>query len=114
MGGAGGGIPGDAGRFESARDAPPRRRASPPNTSLQAAAPSGARRTAAGIHRGHPMSEVTLLLDALAPGEPPTAAQLVPAVYNDLRRLAAAKLANEEPGQTLDPTALVHEAFLRL
>jgi RNA polymerase sigma factor (TIGR02999 family) len=60
------------------------------------------------------MSEVTLLLDALAPGEPATAAQLVPAVYNDLRRLAAAKLANEEPGQTLDPTTLVHEAFLRL
>jgi RNA polymerase sigma factor (TIGR02999 family) len=60
------------------------------------------------------MSEVTAFLDALAPGEPATAAQLLPAVYNDLRRLAAAKLAREPPGQTLDPTGLVHEAFLRL
>jgi RNA polymerase sigma factor (TIGR02999 family) len=60
------------------------------------------------------MSEVTSLLDALGPSEPFTAAQLLPAVYNDLRRLAAAKLAHEAPGQTLEPTALVHEAFLRL
>src|SRR5262245_4734829 len=54
------------------------------------------------------------LLDALAPAEPATAAQLLPAVYNDLRRLAAAKLAREAPGQTLEPTALVHEAYLRV
>jgi RNA polymerase sigma factor (TIGR02999 family) len=60
------------------------------------------------------MSEVMPLLDALAPGTPATAAQLLPAVYNDLRRLAAAKLSHEPPGQTLDPTALVHEAYLRL
>ncbi len=60
------------------------------------------------------MSEVMPLLDALAPGAPATAAQFLPAVYNDLRRLAAAKLAHEPPGQTLDPTSLVHEAYLRL
>jgi RNA polymerase sigma factor (TIGR02999 family) len=60
------------------------------------------------------MSEDKALLDALSPAEPSTAAQLLPAVYNDLRRLAAAKLAHEPPGQTLEPTALVHEAFLRL
>jgi RNA polymerase sigma factor (TIGR02999 family) len=60
------------------------------------------------------MDEVKVLLDALAPGEQATSAQLLPAVYNDLRRLAAAKLAHEAPGQTLDPTALVHEAYLRL
>src|SRR5262245_61031127 len=60
------------------------------------------------------MSEASTLLDALPPAEPVTAAQLLPAVYDDLRRLAAAKLAHEAPGQTLEPTGLVHEAFLRL
>jgi RNA polymerase sigma factor (TIGR02999 family) len=60
------------------------------------------------------MSEVSAFLDAVPPAEPATAAQLLPAVYNDLRRLAAAKLGHEAPGQTLDPTGLVHEAFLRL
>src|SRR5262249_35825870 len=60
------------------------------------------------------VSEFMAPLDALAPGGPATAAQLLPAVYHDLRRLAAAKLAHEPPGQTLEPTALVHEAFLRL
>jgi RNA polymerase sigma factor (TIGR02999 family) len=60
------------------------------------------------------MSEVTALLDALAPGDAATAAQLLPLVYDDLRRLAAHRLAHEAPGQTLDPTALVHEAYLRL
>jgi RNA polymerase sigma factor (TIGR02999 family) len=60
------------------------------------------------------MSEVTALLGALPPGEPTTAAQLLPLVYNDLRRLAAHQLAHEAPGQTLEPTALVHEAYLRL
>ena len=60
------------------------------------------------------MSELTSLLDAQPPAEPITAAQILPEVYNDLRRLAAAKLAHEAPGQTLEPTGLVHEAFLRL
>jgi RNA polymerase sigma factor (TIGR02999 family) len=61
------------------------------------------------------MSEVTRILDQLQQGDPRAAAeQLLPLVYNELRKLAAQKLANEEPGQTLQATALVHEAYLRL
>jgi RNA polymerase sigma factor (TIGR02999 family) len=60
------------------------------------------------------MSELTVPLDALAPGDAATAAQLLPLVYDDLRRLAERRLAHEAPGQTLDPTGLVHEAYLRL
>ena len=60
------------------------------------------------------MNELTHLLDAMGQGDPQAAAQLLPLVYNELRRLAAAQLAHEKPGQTLDATALVHEAYLRL
>ena len=60
------------------------------------------------------MSEVTQILDAVAGGDRQAAAQLLPLVYAELRRLAAEKLAREAPGQTLQPTALVHEAYLRL
>jgi RNA polymerase sigma factor (TIGR02999 family) len=60
------------------------------------------------------MSEVTSLLNAIQDGDPQAAAQLLPLVYDDLRRLAAHRLAHEAPGQTLQPTALVHEAYLRL
>jgi RNA polymerase sigma factor (TIGR02999 family) len=60
------------------------------------------------------MSEVTRLVNAIAQGDPLAAEQLLPLVYNELRRLAAHKLAEEAPGQTLQPTALVHEAYLRL
>jgi RNA polymerase sigma factor (TIGR02999 family) len=60
------------------------------------------------------MSDVIHLLDGREPGDSATAAQLLPLVYNDLRRLAANRLAHEAPGQTLQPTALVHEAYLRL
>jgi RNA polymerase sigma factor (TIGR02999 family) len=60
------------------------------------------------------MSEVTQLLDALDRGEAQAAAQLLPLVYDELRRLAAARLAAEPSGNTLQPTALVHEAYLRL
>jgi RNA polymerase sigma factor (TIGR02999 family) len=60
------------------------------------------------------MSDVTSVLDGLRAGDPTAAAQLLPLVYDDLRRLAAHKLAHEAPGQTLDATALVHEAYLRL
>jgi RNA polymerase sigma factor (TIGR02999 family) len=60
------------------------------------------------------MSDVTRLLDAAAAGEPHAAAELLPIVYAELRKLAAARLAGERPGQTLEPTALVHEAYLRL
>jgi RNA polymerase sigma factor (TIGR02999 family) len=60
------------------------------------------------------MSDVTRLLDAVDRGEPQAAEELLPLVYEELRRLAAHKMANEKPGQTLQPTALVHEAWLRL
>ncbi len=60
------------------------------------------------------MADVTLLLDAAAAGDRKAAADLLPLVYEELRKLAAAQLANEQPGQTLQPTALVHEAYLRL
>jgi RNA polymerase sigma factor (TIGR02999 family) len=60
------------------------------------------------------MSEVTQLLNAIEQGNPRASDQLLPLVYDELRRLAAQKLANEPPGQTLQPTALVHEAYLRL
>jgi RNA polymerase sigma factor (TIGR02999 family) len=60
------------------------------------------------------MSEVTRILSALEHGDPHAAAELLPLVYDELRRLAAQKLAHEKPGQTLQATALVHEAYLRL
>jgi RNA polymerase sigma factor (TIGR02999 family) len=60
------------------------------------------------------MSEVTRILDAIVDGDPRAAAQLLPLVYDELRELAAHKLAQEKPGQTLQATALVHEAYLRL
>src|SRR5262245_51801144 len=60
------------------------------------------------------MSEVTQLLTAIDAGDPKAADQLLPLVYDNLRQLAAAKLAREQPGQTLQATALVHEAWLRL
>src|SRR5579883_1307525 len=60
------------------------------------------------------MSDVTRILNGLEAGDPQAAAQLLPLVYDELRRLAAARLAQEKPGQTLDATALVHEAYLRL
>src|SRR5262245_40583462 len=60
------------------------------------------------------MSEVTRILSAIEQGDPHAAEQLLPLVYDELRRLAAQKLAQEKPGQTLQPTALVHEAYLRL
>ena len=60
------------------------------------------------------MSEVTQILSAIDQGDPNAAAELLPLVYEELRRLAAHKLAQEKPGQTLQATALVHEAYLRL
>jgi RNA polymerase sigma factor (TIGR02999 family) len=60
------------------------------------------------------MPEVTRILSAIEQGDPHAASQLLPLVYAELRRLAAQKLAREPPGQTLDATALVHEAYLRL
>jgi RNA polymerase sigma factor (TIGR02999 family) len=60
------------------------------------------------------MTEVTRILAAIEQGGPPAAEQLFPLIYSELRKLAAQKLAREEPGQTLQATALVHEAYLRL
>jgi RNA polymerase sigma factor (TIGR02999 family) len=60
------------------------------------------------------MSDVTHILNAIEQGDPSAAEQLLPLVYDELRRLAAARLDHEKPGQTLDATALVHEAYLRL
>ena len=60
------------------------------------------------------MRDVTQILSALEQGDPHAAGQLLPLVYDELRQLAAAKLAQEKPGQTLQATALVHEAYLRL
>jgi RNA polymerase sigma factor (TIGR02999 family) len=72
----------------------------------------GDARTPSG--EGLAMSEVTRILSAIEQGDPHVAEQLLPLVYDELRKLAAAKLAREAPGQTLQATALVHEAYLRL
>jgi RNA polymerase sigma factor (TIGR02999 family) len=60
------------------------------------------------------MNEVTRILSAVEQGDPQAAEQLLPLVYNELRKLAAQRLAQEKPGQTLQATALVHDAYLRL
>jgi RNA polymerase sigma factor (TIGR02999 family) len=60
------------------------------------------------------MNEVTQILHAIAAGDPSAASQLLPLVYDELRKLAGRRLAHQAPGQTLQPTALVHEAYLRL
>jgi RNA polymerase sigma factor (TIGR02999 family) len=62
----------------------------------------------------NPMTDVTRILSAIEQGDLHAAEQLLPLVYDELRKLAARKLAQEKPGQTLDATALVHEAYLRL
>jgi hypothetical protein len=60
------------------------------------------------------MNEVTHILSGIEAGDPHAAEQLLPLVYDELRKLAAQKLAQEKPGQTLEATALVHEAYVRL
>jgi hypothetical protein len=72
----------------------------------------GVRRRAALEYRF--MSDVTRIPSAIEQGDPHAAEQLLQLVYDELRKLAAAKLAQEKPGQTLQATALVHEAYLRL
>jgi RNA polymerase sigma factor (TIGR02999 family) len=67
-----------------------------------------------GGYHGKVMTDITLIQSAGARGDPRAAEQLLPLVYDELRRLASQKLAIEKPGQTLDATALVHEAYLRL
>ena len=60
------------------------------------------------------MSDVTRMLSQIEEGDPSAAEELLPLVYEELRKLAAARLAQEKPGQTLQATALVHEAYMRL
>src|SRR5580658_1428803 len=60
------------------------------------------------------MSDVTRILQSVTNGDPKAAGELLPLVYEELRKLAAARMASESPNQTLQPTALVHEAWLRL
>ena len=60
------------------------------------------------------MADVTQILSQIESGDPAAAEQLLPLVYDELRKLAANKLAQEKPGQTLQATALVHEAYIRL
>jgi RNA polymerase sigma factor (TIGR02999 family) len=60
------------------------------------------------------MTDVTQVLNALEQGDPRAAEELLPLVYDELRKLAAQRMAQEQPGQTLQPTALVHEAYVRL
>jgi RNA polymerase sigma factor (TIGR02999 family) len=60
------------------------------------------------------MSDITRILNSIEPGDPKAAGELLPLVYEELRQLAAARMAKEKAGQTLQPTALVHEAWLRL
>jgi RNA polymerase sigma factor (TIGR02999 family) len=66
------------------------------------------------MSRGSAMNDVTRLLTSIDQGDPRAAEQLLPLVYDELRKLAAARMARETPGQTLQATALVHEAYLRL
>src|SRR2546427_4668058 len=91
--------------------------------SVRAEAPfdGGAQRTDAPYQslvgkakRARQMSDVTHILNAIEQGDPKAATELLPLVYGELRKLAASKMANEAPGQTLQPTALVHEAWLQL
>jgi RNA polymerase sigma factor (TIGR02999 family) len=78
-------------------------------------APGSGRGDASGSARATvPMNEVTRILSAIEQGDPHAAEQLLPLVYDELRKLAAARLSREKPGQTLQATALVHEAYLRL
>ena len=60
------------------------------------------------------MTDVTQILDAIEAGDPHAASQLLPLFHDELRKLAAAQMAHEQPGQTLNATALVHEAYVRL
>jgi RNA polymerase sigma factor (TIGR02999 family) len=72
------------------------------------------RRLADNDQASHPMNDVTRLLSAIEHGDPRASEELLPLVYEELRRLARQRLARENPGQTLQATALVHEAYLRL
>ena len=76
--------------------------------------PDGYNQGAGNSAKAAPLSDVTRILSKIESGDPTAAEQLLPLVYEELRKLAAAKMAHEKPGQTLQATALVHEAYLRL
>jgi RNA polymerase sigma factor (TIGR02999 family) len=76
--------------------------------------PESLNRLEARSLRSEAVNEITRILSAISQGDPSAASQLLPLVYDELRTLAAQKLSLETPGQTLQPTALVHEAYLRL
>src|SRR4051794_34163631 len=76
--------------------------------------PSGANVNCTRTFERAPMNDVTQILSDLAQGDAHAAGQLLPLVYEELRKLAAARIAEEAPGNTLNATALVHEAYLRL
>src|SRR5262249_61130472 len=75
---------------------------------------SGATPLGSSRHFPVSMDEVTTILSAIENGDPHAAEQLLPLVYDELRKIAAQQMAQEKPGQTLQATALVHEAYLRL
>src|SRR5512141_2117601 len=75
---------------------------------------SGSTSRSSPITRLISMNDITQILAAAQPGDPKAAEKLLPLVYTELRKLAASKMAREMPGQTLQPTALVHEAWLRV
>src|SRR5262245_11283839 len=87
-------------------------RSTPPKRASLRPPPSETNRTPRG--RLPRMTDVTRILSAIEQGDPHAADQLLPLVYDELRRLATQQMAQEKPGQTLDATALVHEAYLRL
>ena len=84
------------------------------NESASATTARGLRYPSAGGKLSSMSFDVTRILNAIEGGDPSAAAELLPLVYDELRQLAAAKLSHEKPGQTLNATALVHEAYLRL
>jgi RNA polymerase sigma factor (TIGR02999 family) len=83
-------------------------------TSFQRPEDSTVWRTGGESDNGCSLSDVTRILDSIEQGDPKAADKLLPLVYEELRKLAASRMANEPPNQTLQPTALVHEAWLRL
>ena len=76
--------------------------------------PDRSRHSGERVNPARQTHDVTLILSQIEQGDPSAAEQLLPLVYEELRKLAAQKLINEKPGQTLQATALVHEAYIRL
>src|SRR5262245_10521666 len=99
--------------LEKGHPIPPGRRG-PTRFEPRGSSPDRASRASFGPQRPASMNDVTRILSAIEQGDPRASEELLPLVYGELRRLAKQRLAREKPGQTLQATALVHEAFLRL